>query len=177
MMKIERKHIIVGALAIVSVALAGLYWQYTKIMKYCISFKGLKLKSIGLGKIDFDLFLNFMNKSDLNFTIKSQEYTAYLNDVKVANVKNNLGVEIKANSTNVIPLNVVISTQNVKNLLATNLLNIVKDTSSGKIKVDIKLKVSIYGITFSIPYVYESTIKELSAPAPANQASTSMICK
>jgi hypothetical protein len=35
-----------------------------------------------------------------------------------------------------------------------------------KLKIDIKLKVKLYGIKISIPIVHETTLKEILTPVP-----------
>ena len=76
-MKIEKKYIIAGALAVVSTFLALGYLQYKKLMNYKISFKNLKIKTLSATNISFDIFLNFTNNSNLKFEIIEQQSKIY----------------------------------------------------------------------------------------------------
>lgn len=161
--KIKPKHIIVGAIGFLSVSAALLYWQYKKVMEYKISIKGVSVNKLTLRDVDFNLFLNFLNPSNLKFTIKNQTYLVYINDIYVTTLQNNSPTEIAANSTSVIGLNVKLSPNEIVKAFQGKLLDMLKAAADTKIKLDIKMKMSLYGIPISIPFVYESTVKEMVA--------------
>ncbi len=160
-MKIEKKYIIAGVLGVVSIALALGYLQYKRLMNYTIKFKGLRLKTLSAKQFVFDIFLNFTNDSDLKFDIVSQDYKVYLNDNFVTSLVNNSPITILPKSPTVIGVNVSFDPTKVLNILNRNYASILLRPETVKIKVDIKLKVSLYGFKVSIPYVYEDTLKAL----------------
>lgn len=166
-MKIEKKHIVIGLIGLVSITGAILYAQYRKLMNYTIKLKGFKLKTATLKLINFDLFINFTNNSDLKFVISDQEYKVYLNNQFVTKLANKNDVVVGAKSTSIIPINIQFNPSSVLQLLGQNALTILASPNKIVVKVDIKLKVALYGIKFSIPYVYESTLKELMTPTPS----------
>ena len=159
-----KKWVIVGTLGVISVALALGYLQYKKLMNYVIKFKGIKLKTLTAKVINFDLFINFTNNSDLKFIISDQIYKVYLNDKFVTTIQNGADVTIMPKSTSILPINVSFDPTSVIKLLGQNALSIIASPDKFTLKVDIKLKVSLYGIKVSIPYVYTTTIKELMTP-------------
>jgi LEA14-like dessication related protein len=161
-----KKWLIVGGLGVISIALAAAYLQYKKLMNYTIKLKGFKLKTITPQLINFDLFINFSNNSDLKFVISDQEYKVYLNNQYVTKLVNSNDVVVQAKSTSVIPVNIQFNPSEVLKLLGQNALTILASPQKIIVKVDVKLKVALYGIKFSIPYVYESTLKELMTPTP-----------
>jgi len=161
-----KKWLIVGTLGVISVALALGYLQYKKLMNYTIKLKGFSLKTLTFKLINFDLFINFTNNSDLKFVISDQEYKVYLNNQFVTKLANKNDVVIGAKSTSIIPINIQFDPSSVLQLLGQNALTILASPNKITLKVDIKLKVALYGIKFSIPYVYESTLKELITPKP-----------
>jgi LEA14-like dessication related protein len=158
-----KKWIIAGSLGVVSVFAAMAYLQYRKIMNYTLKLKGVKFKNVSVNLIDFDLFLNFMNNSDLKFTITGQSYTAYMNSSLITKLANHSPIIILPKSQNVIPLNVRFNPTEIFKTLKLNALDIVAHSEKIKIKIDVKLGVSIYGFTVNIPYVYESSLKEMMA--------------
>ena len=160
-MKIEKKYVIAGALAIVSIALAAGYLQYKKLMNYKLGFKSLKLKTVSATKIVFDIFLNFTNKSNLAFEIIEQETKIYVNGKFVSDAVNYSSNKIEPNSTSVIGVNVSFNPNDVASALGKNYAWLILNTSSIKIKIDMKMKVKLYGVKVSIPFVYEDTLKSI----------------
>lgn len=158
-----KKWLIVGGLGVVSIALAIGYLQYKKIMNYVLKFKSVKIKKINEKIIDFDLFLFFTNKSDAKFTISEQEYKVYLNDQYVTKLVNSANTIILPKSDSLVGVNVTFQPKEVLDILKQNIFSIITTPEKFTLKVDMKFKVSIYGIKVSIPYTYISTIKELMA--------------
>ena len=158
-MKIQKKYIVAGALAIVSIALALGYLQYKKLMNYKLGFKSVKLKTLSASKIVFDIFLNFTNKSSLKFEIIEQENKLYINDKFVSDIVSKTSNKIEPNSTSVIGVNVSFNPNDITSALGKNYAWLILNTSSIKIKIDMKMKVKLYGIKVSIPFIYEDTLK------------------
>lgn len=156
-----KKWLIVGGLGVVSIALAIGYLQYKKIMNYVLKFKSVKIKKINEKIVDFDLFLFFTNKSDAKFTISEQEYKVYLNDQYVTKLVNSANAIILPKSDSVVGVNVTFQPKEVLDILKQNIFSIITTPEKFTLKVDMKFKVSVYGIKVSIPYTYISTIKEL----------------
>ena len=158
-----KKWIIVGGLSVISFALGVAYLQYRKLMNYLIKLKGIKIKAISSSVFDFDLFLNFTNNSDLKFDIVGQEYKVYINDAFVTKLSNKGVINIFPKVTNTIGVNVNFNPTEVFRLLGKNMSSILLSPEKITIKLDLKLKVVLYGITLSIPYVYLSNLKEMMA--------------
>lgn len=165
-MKIEKKYLIAGAVAVLSVAGALAYLQYKKIMDYTIRFKSVKIRKISLTLFDFDVFLFFLNKSDLKFVINTQAYSVYLNGVFVTKIVNYADTTVLPKAESVLPLNVKFDPRIVLKTVQMNAVDLAVHPEKVKIKMDIKLKVSLWGLPVNIPYTYESTLKEMMAPAP-----------
>ena len=108
-MKIEKKHIIAGVIGIVSITAAALYWQYKKLMDYCISLNKIMLKKFSLNEADIDLYLNFKNNSAIKLEIVSQEYTVFINDKEVVKAGNSNLLTVAPASSSVLSVNVAFS--------------------------------------------------------------------
>ena len=165
-MKIKGKYIIAGALGVISIALAIGYLQYKKLMNYTLSFKGIKLKKASATELNFDLFLNFVNKSNLKFDIVEQDYSIYINDVFLTKAVNYSTNTVLPTSASIMGVNINFNpTQAYKNLKG-GFASMLLSPQMLKLKIDMKLKVKLYGIKISIPFVYETTLKEILTPAP-----------
>ena len=105
-MKIEKKHIVAGVIAAVSITGALAYLQYKKLMNYCIGFNKIRLNKISSTNADIDVFINFKNQSDLKIEIQSQEYNVYMNDAFLTKASNAKPQVIEPKSTSVIGINV-----------------------------------------------------------------------
>lgn len=160
-MKLEKKYLIAGLIGVVTIAGALAYLQYKKLMNYTIKLRNIVVRSANLSSLNFDLFLNFENKSSISFEILSQTYDVYVNDMLISKLKGKEVVKIQPKSTSVIPLKVNIKPSDVLNKLGKGTLNLIANFGNNKLKVNVKLQVKLYGFTVNIPFVYESTISEM----------------
>lgn len=158
-MGIARKHIIAGAIGLVSITAALLYLQYKRLMNYVIKLGGVKINNASPNSVNMDLTLNFTNNSDLNFEILEQDYTAYINDNQVTKAVNYSSNSIAAKSTSPIQVNIKFNPSKIFNLVKSAATDFVLHPDRIKITVVVKLKVKLYGIKFSIPYTYEDTLR------------------
>ena len=165
-MKIKGKYIVAGALGVISIALALGYLQYKKLMNYTLGFKGIKLNKASATELNFDLFLNFANKSNLKFEIIEQDYSIYINDVFVTKAVNYSTNTVLPTSTSVMGVNINFNPAQAYKNLKGGFTAILLSPQMLKLKIDIKLKVKLYGIKISIPIVHETTLKEILTPAP-----------
>lgn len=162
-MKIEKKHLIAGLIGLVTITGAVAYLQYKKLMNYTIKFKTIKVNSISVQLIDFNLFINFTNNSELKFDIIEQEHNVYINDKFVSKVTSNNPIQISPKSTSVLMVNVKFNPTEVFHMLGKNIVDILTKADTVNVKIDMKFKVKMYGIKLSIPYTYLSNLKELTA--------------
>lgn len=162
-MKIDRKYLIAGAIGIVTIAGALAYLQYKRLMNYVIKVGKIKVNKISLNNIDFNLLLNFENKSDISFEIKNQRYDVYLNNIFIVKVENQSANKVNGKSTSVIGLNVKFDPSAAIKKLGAGTLDLLTKPEKVMLKVDIKLKVKIWMFTVNIPYIFESSIKDLTS--------------
>jgi len=159
-----KKWLIAGAIGVVSIGAAIAYLQYRRIMDYTLKFKRLSVNKITATLIDMNIFLLLENKSNVTYTIKSQEYMVYINDMFVSKLVNNNPTQIKAKSFSDLALNVQFNPSDVMNKLGYgSVVGALVSPEKTIIRIDMKLKVSIYGITVSIPFSYTTNMKELTA--------------
>lgn len=160
-MKIEKKHIIFGGLFVVSSVAALAYWQYKKMLNYCLGLNRLKVNAITTDLANIDIFLNFENKSDVAINILSQEYNVYVGGGFITKVSNSKPQLISPNSTSIIAVNVKFNPTKA----GQNILNAILSMGNTAIKIDIKLKVKLWMFTINIPYTYNTSLKELLTPS------------
>lgn len=170
-MKLEKKHFIVGGIGVVSVSAAILYWQYTKLMNYCIGLNSIKINKVTQNAVDVNIFLNFKNNSNLKLEIQSQEYAVYVSGKKVVGASNFATQVVSPESMSVIGVNVKFNPEKS----GQKILDTLFSANKIMIKVDVKLKVKLWFFTVNIPYVYESSLKDLMAPS--KEPKSSMKCK
>ena len=160
-----KKWLLVGAIGIVTITGAMAYLQYKKIMNYTLKFKGLIIRNLSFTNFDFDIFLDFINKSKVDFVIEKQVYNVYINNIFVTKLENSSPTTIKASSASPMSLNVKLNPKSVLEKIGVNALSFITSADKTMIKVDCKLKVKLWFFSVNIPYVYESSLKEmLSAP-------------
>lgn len=167
-MKLEKKHIIVGAIGIISISAAVLYWQYKKLMDYCISLNKIMLKKFTLNEADIDLYLNFKNNSSIKLDIISQEYTVAINDKEIVKAGNANSLSIAPNSTSVLSVNVGFNPSKLINIIGGLATDIMLNPQKIIVTINVKVKVKLWAFTISIPYEFKSTLKDLLANKQQN---------
>jgi len=160
-MKIEKKHIVAGVIGIVSISAAVLYWQYKKLMDYCISLNKVMLKEFNLSKANIDLYLNFKNNSAIKLEIISQDYVVSINDKEVVRAGNEKLLTILPNSTSILSVNVGFSPQKLINTIGSLATDILLNPQKINVTIAVKVKVKLWAFTVSIPYEYKSTLKDM----------------
>jgi LEA14-like dessication related protein len=85
-MVLSNKNIAIGLGVIGAGVGAFLYYQYLQLMKYVIKVKGISVRRLGLKDINFDIFLNFRNESDVKIDIVEQKHKVYMNDIEISNI-------------------------------------------------------------------------------------------
>lgn len=167
-MKLEKKHIIAGVIGIVSVSAAVLYWQYKKLMDYCISLNKITLKEFNLSKANIDLYLNFKNNSAIKLEIISQEYVVSINDKEVVTAGNANSLVVAPNSTSVLSVNIGFSPSKLINTIGSLAGDIILNPQKINITIGLKVKVKLWAFTISIPYEFKSTLKDMLANKQQN---------
>jgi len=160
-MKIQKKHIIAGSIALVTITGAFLYMQYKKLMEYTLGFKSMKVKKVSLNEVVLDVFLLFNNPSKLKFDITEQKYKVFINNQFVSDAVNYSTNKIEPKSSSVLGVNVKFNPSAVLKVLKLNWTDIILKPEQSKVKIEMKFKVNLYLIPITIPYVYEFTFKEL----------------
>lgn len=167
-MESKKKYIITGAIALVTVTGAYLYWQYNKLMKYAIKFAGIKVKNASLTNVNLDISLTFSNNSQLSFAISEQEYEVYLNNIFLTKISKPTVQPIGATSVSPITVNVDFNPSKVGKEVKGQAANLLLNMMNATIRVEVKLKISLWNfIKIPIPYTYKTTIAELMSPKAA----------
>ena len=157
----SKKYLIAGVIAMVTITGALAYLQYKKLMNYIIKVKTAVVKTITANLLDLDLTLDFENKSNISFEIKSQEYEVYIDNKFISRIKNIKPVFVQAKSHSDIFVNIKANPTKVGSKFKLEDLGKLLDLQNVKLKIIGKMKVKLYGISVNIPFNYETTIKEL----------------
>ena len=167
-MKLEKKHFIAGAIGIVSISAMVLYWQYKKLMDYCISFNRIVLKKFSLTEADIDLYLNFKNNSAIKLEIISQDYTVLINDKEVVRAGNVKMLTVAPHASSVLSVNVAFVPSKLLDTIGSLAGDIMLNPQKINVTISVKVKVKLWAFTVSVPYEYKSTLKDLLANKQSN---------
>jgi LEA14-like dessication related protein len=113
----------------------------------------------------------------LTIDIVSQEYTAYINNVQILKAVNNTSTKLFKQRASPVNVNIQISPEQIAMKLKANAINFLTNQEKVLIRFDIKLKVKLLFITVSIPYVYETTLKELLQGIASKKEATNKLNK
>jgi LEA14-like dessication related protein len=140
---------------------AFLYYQYLQLMKYVIKVKGISVRRLGLKDINFDIFLNFRNESDVKIDIVEQKHKVYMNDIEISNILNYNTNIIQPNSTSVIGFNVSIDPTKILNIIKVDYMQMLTDPNKVNLSIDMNFKVRLYFFNVNINYGYQIGLKDL----------------
>jgi len=131
------------------------FFQVKKLLKYSISLNKTEIKSFSKNKVDLDLYLNFVNKSDLKIELVKQKYDLYLNGAYITTIRNDSPNLLEPHSTNILSLAVKFNPMQLKSRLPISLLQLVTNFKKQKIRVDFTFYVKFGPFTIPIPYSFE----------------------
>jgi len=156
--------IIIGGLLLSAGAYAvWLTQQAKKLVKYGIGFKSIKIKNVSLNNINFDLFLDFTNTSDLTLKLREQEYDVYINGVYLTKLVNRATNVLKPNQTSVLGLNVDLDTKEIAKRFKMNPLALANIGGNSDVKIIMRVKLKLGFFNIQLPkYTYEDKLKNLA---------------
>ena len=137
--------------------------QYVSVT-FFESLERKRIKKLQENNADFDLLLDFTNKSDIKINIISQVYDVYINDKLISKAVNYKPQILSAKITSTIAVNVKFNPKKA----GQNILNIALSLKPIVLKVDVKLQVKLWLFKVNIPYTYTTTLKELLKPSVTN---------
>ena len=109
--------IIVGVIAGFGLLGYGLFqWyrtQIDKVMQYCYKIKRYKIIQFDMNKILMTIDVLIRNKSAFDMDINGYDMSVYINDVKIAVLKDTLTQKVNNNSLSLITLNVDVIAKNL----------------------------------------------------------------
>ena len=148
----------------VGLALLGggifLYYQIKRLLNYSISLNNVKIKSFSMSKVELDVFLNFINKSDLRIELVEQTYDIFINGAFITTVANTSTNILEPNSKNNLSFKVMFDPREIKRRLPVPLIDLITNFRNQKIRVDFTFKVKFGPFTLPIPYSFEGTPAE-----------------
>jgi LEA14-like dessication related protein len=130
-------------------------------MQYTIKVKTGRVRQFTNKKFVIDLFLSFQNNSTLTIDIIGQEHKVYINDKLISTIKNLAQNTILPKTESIIAVNLELNPTNVLNVVKKSFANILLNPESVVIRVDSNMKVRFYGITLSLPSVFEDNLKNM----------------
>ena len=144
------KYILIGS------ALIGIIYlinQYNNFKNFVLKVDKIKFNTVSLKKLDFILFLNFYNKSDIKVNITAIKYIIYLNNYKVSEFNSNYENEILPNQYNNIELPIIIKPNELIKTIGNKILGIL---TKGEIqlKIEIIFDCNLYGARFPVKTEY-----------------------
>lgn len=149
------------AIGTILAASAGyiLYDEGKKMMKYGVSFKSAKIKTLTAASIVADLWFNFKNPSNLKITLAGVRYDVYIDGVFATTLQNNATTTIMPQTTSVLGLQMAINPKEFLQSLPNPALALL-DLKQLPVRLDMKFTVKIIFLKMTIPYVYAGKLKD-----------------
>lgn len=161
-MKITKKTIIVGGVvAILTATAIYLSKQIKKLQDFTLTFKKIKINTFNVSELDFDVFYDYKNNSNIDIKLTSQEYDIYINDVFITTMTNYAENNLKALSTSSLGFNLKLNLPDLDKKIRLTYFNMVAKPKEVKIKVIMRWKVRLGVFKIPLKYIWNTNLKEI----------------
>jgi LEA14-like dessication related protein len=132
-----------------------------RLQDFQLNFKKVKVTKFTKDALDFNVYFDYVNKSEININLASQEYDVYINGVYITTMSNYAENVLRAKSTSPLGFNVKLDLPKLDQKIRTSYFDMITDPKSVLIKIDMKFKARV-GI-FKIPYryIWNTNLKEI----------------
>jgi LEA14-like dessication related protein len=161
-MAISKKQAVWGSV----IALLGVtaYWlskQIKKLQDFKLTFKKIQINKFNTKELDFNVFYDYTNNSDIDINLSSQEYDLYMNGTYVTTFKNYAENTLKANSTSGLAFNIKIDLPDLDKKIKVNYLKMIASPKDVQISVLMKWKVRLGIFKIPVSYTWDTNLKEI----------------
>lgn len=132
-----------------------------RLQDFQLNFKKVKVTKFTKEALDFNVYFDYVNKSEININLASQEYDVYINNIYVTTMTNYSENVLKAKSTSPLGFNVKLDLPKIDEKIRTTYFDMVVNPKEVLIRIDMRFKARV-GI-FKIPYRYtwNTNLKEI----------------
>lgn len=161
-MKISKKTVIWGGvIALLGVTAVWVNKQVKKMNDFVLTFKKVSVNKFNVKELDFNVFYDYKNNSDIDINLSSQEYDVYVNGTFVTTMTNYAENTLKANSTSPLGFNCKLNLPDLDKKLRLSYFSMVAQPKEVKIRVVMKWKVRLAIFKVPISYAWDTDLKEI----------------
>jgi LEA14-like dessication related protein len=145
--------------------LGGMAFYISRIAKrlqdFTLDFKKIKVKRFTKERLQFDVYFDYTNKSEININLASQEYDVYIDGVYITTMTNYKENVLKAKSKSSLGFSVDLDLPKLDSKIRASYFDMITNPKEIAIRIDMKFKARI-GI-FKVPYryVWNTNLKEI----------------
>lgn len=135
--------------------------QVSKIMNYTLKFRTIKMNKVSADTLDFNVFYDYKNNSDIDIKVVSQEYDVYINNVYIQTMRNYAETILKGNEISEIGFNVNLNLPELDKKLRLNYFNMIADPKKVRVRIEMKWKIKFGLFRIPINYTWNTNMKEI----------------
>ncbi len=145
--------------------LGGTAYYITKVVKrlkdFSLDFKKIKVNKFNKENLEFEVYFDYTNNSEININLASQEYDVYIDGVYITTMTNYAENILKAKSKSPLGFAVKLNLPKLDEKIRATYFDMVTNPKDVAIRIDMKFKARI-GI-FKVPYKYiwNTNLKEI----------------
>ena len=145
--------------------LGGMAFYISRIAKrlqdFKLDFKKIKVNRFTKERLQFDVYFDYTNKSEININLASQEYDVYIDGVYITTMTNYKENVLKAKSTSPLGFSVDLDLPKLDSKIRASYFDMITNPKEVSIRIDMKFKARV-GI-FKVPYKYiwNTNLKEI----------------
>jgi hypothetical protein len=150
-----------GVVAVLGVTAIWVSKQIKKINDFTLTFKKISVKTFSQSTLDFNVYYDYKNNSDIDINLSIQEYDVYVNGVFINTMTNYAENVLKANSVSPLGFNCKLNLPEVHKKLKVSYFDMVAQPKEVKIRVVMRWKVRLGFIKIPVKYTWDTDLKEI----------------
>ena len=145
--------------------LGGTAYYISRVVKrlqdFTLDFKKVKVNKFTKERLQFDVYFDYTNKSEININLASQEYDVYIDGVYITTMTNYKENVLKAKSKSPLGFSVDLDLPKLDSKIRASYFDMITNPKEVAIRIDMKFKARV-GI-FKVPYKYiwNTNLKEI----------------
>lgn len=150
-----------GIIAVLGISALWINKQIKKIQDFTLTFKRVQVNTFSKELLDFNVFYDYKNNSDIDINLSQQEYDIYINDTFVTTMTNYAENTLKANSVSPLGFNCKINLPELDKKLRISYFKMVTTPKDVKVRIVMRWKVRLGFIKIPVSYTWDTDLKQI----------------
>ena len=145
--------------------LGGTAYYISRVVKrlqdFTLDFKKIKVNKFTKERLQFDVYFDYTNKSEININLASQEYDVYINGIFITTMTNYSENVLRAKTTSPLGFSVKLNLPEIDSKIRTTYLQMITNPKNVIIRIEMKFKARVGFLRIPYRYNWNTNLKEI----------------